>query len=224
MSVIVKRVDRPPREVVEGFKNLSVSTVHEAMGKETANVMDPGIKPIAPGMKVAGSALTVLCFPADNITVHKALTLAQAGDILVVAGHGIASAMWGGQFTFQAKHRGVAGVVVDGSVRDVGEIRAVNFPCFARIVSPMGSAKETPGSINVPIQCGGVIVRPGDIILGDDDGVVALPKERAAEVLQKAKERKDREEAMKQMFQQGKTSFEIYGFEKIFQQKGVKEV
>lgn len=223
MSVVVKRVERPPREVVEEFKNLTVSTVHEALGKETANAMDPGVKPIAPGMKVAGAALTVLCFPADNITVHKALTLALTGDVLVVCGHGIPSAMWGGQFTFQAKLKGLAGVVVDGSVRDVGEIRNVNFPCFARIISPMGSAKETPGSINVPVQCGGVIVRPGDIILGDDDGVAVVPKEKAVEVLQRAKERKAKEEAMKQMFRQGRTSFEIYGFEKIFQQKGVKE-
>lgn len=224
MSVVVRRIERPPRDVVEGFNSVGVSTVHEAMGKETANVMDPDIKPIAPGTKLVGVAMTVLCFPADNITVHKALTLAEAGDVLVVAGHGITSAMWGAQFTFQARLKGVAGVVIDGSVRDVAEIRQANFPCFARIISPMGSAKETPGSINIPIECGGIIVRPGDIVIGDDDGVVVVPPDKAVEVLNKAKERQAKEEDMKRIFKQGKSSFEIYGFNAIFQKKGVKEV
>jgi 4-hydroxy-4-methyl-2-oxoglutarate aldolase len=125
--------------------------------------------------------------------------------------------------TFQAKLSGVAGVVIDGSARDIAELKSANFPCFARYVSPMGSAKANPGSINVPIQCGGVIVRPADIIIGDDDGVTVVPKEMANEVLKKAREKQSKEQAMRKMFEKGKTSFEIYKFQSIFDKKEVRE-
>lgn len=223
MGVVVREIKRPPADVVERFRGLGAATVHEALGKETANVMDWPIKPIHSGMKVAGPAVTALCFPSDNITVHKALTLVSPGDVLVIDGHGVPGAMWGGQLSYQAKIWGLSGVVVDGSVRDVEEIRRMNFSCFARLVTPMGSAKGTPGSVNVPVQCGGVLVSPGDIVLGDDDGVVVVPRDMAESVLARSQERLKKEEAMRELFEQRRTSFDIYGFEKTFAQKGVEE-
>lgn len=223
MGVIVREVRRPPRETVARFRGLSAATVHEATGKDSANVMDWSIKPILAGMRVAGPAITVLCFPSDNLTVHKALTLVAPGDVLVIGAHGVPGAMWGAQLSYQAKVWEVAGVVVDGSVRDVEEIRKMNFPCFTRLVTPMGSAKSTPGSINVPVQCGGVLVNPGDIVVGDDDGVVVVPQDKAESVLARSRERLKKEEEMRKLFDQKKTSFDIYGFEKTFSQKGVEE-
>jgi 4-hydroxy-4-methyl-2-oxoglutarate aldolase len=224
MSIVVKQVERLSQQLIEEFRNLAASTVHEALGGGTANVMDPGIKSVWEGAKLVGSALTVQCFPADNITIHKAVTLAQPGDVIVVNAHGAIGVMWGSQIAFQSKLHGVAGVVIDGSARDVAQLKKMNFPCFARYVSPLGSAKANPGSVNVPIQCGGVIVRPADIIIGDDDGVTVVPKERTSEVLKKAEERESKEKAMREMFKEGKTSFDIYNFQSTFDKKGVKEI
>lgn len=224
MSIIIKQIERLSPRLIEEFECLTASTVHEALGRETANVMDPGIKPVWEGATLVGSALTVQCFPADNITIHKAITLAQSGDVIVVNAHGAIAAMWGSQMAFQSKLHGVAGVVIDGSARDVAQLKKMSFPCFARHVSPLGSAKANPCSVNVPIQCGGVIVKPADIIVGDDDGVTVVPKERASEVLKKAKERESKEEAIREMFKEGKTSFDIYNFQSIFDSRGVKEI
>ena len=223
-GVVVRKVKRPPKELVDKFRDLSVSTIHESIGKNVRSVMDPGIKPIALGMKLAGTAITVQSYPGDNITVHRAMALAEPGDVLVIDGGGILGVMFGAQMAYQCRRQGVAGVVVDGSVRDVAEIRRMNFPCFARIISPQGSVKENPGSINIPIKCGGVIVRPGDIIVGDDDGVVVVRPENAEEVLEKATQREKREEEIRKLIDQGKTSYELYNFEKIFREKGVREV
>ncbi|HIQ30320.1 MAG TPA: 4-carboxy-4-hydroxy-2-oxoadipate aldolase/oxaloacetate decarboxylase [Candidatus Caldiarchaeum subterraneum] len=223
-GIVVKKIKRPPRELVERFRNLSVSTLHEAIGKNVRNLMDPGIKPVAPEMKLVGTAVTVQCYPGDNITVHRAMALAEPGDVLVIDGGGILGVMFGAQMAYQSHRQGIAGVVVDGSVRDVAEIRRMGFPCFARVISPQGSAKENPGSINIPIKCGGVVVRPGDIIVGDDDGVVVVRPENAGEVLEKAIERERREEELRKLMDQGRTSYELYNFEKIFREKGVKEV
>jgi len=223
-GIVVKRIKRPPKDIVNQFRNFSVSTIHEAVGKNVQSVMDPGIKPVAPDMKLVGTAVTVQCYPGDNVTVHRAMALAEPGDVIVVDGGGVVGVMFGAQMAYQARRQGIAGVVVDGSVRDVAEIRRMNFPCFARLVSPQGSAKENPGSINIPIKCGGVVVRPGDIIVGDDDGVVVVKPENAVEVLEKAAQREKREEEFRKLIDQGKTSYELYNFEKIFREKGVREL
>jgi 4-hydroxy-4-methyl-2-oxoglutarate aldolase len=224
MSIVVKQVERPSQHLVEEYKSLTASLVHEAIGREIANVMDPGIKPVWEGSKIVGPALTVQCFPADNLTIHKAVSLAQPSDVIVINAYGAIAAMWGSQMAFQAKLKGVAGVVIDGSARDIAELRNMNFPCFARYINPIGSAKANPGSINVPVQCGGVIVEPADIVIGDDDGVTVVPKEMASEVLKRARERESKEQAMREMFKEGKTSFDIYNFQSIFDKKGVKEI
>ena len=224
MSIIVRNIQRPTRAIVEKFKTLSVSTVYEAIGKDAKVVMDSSIKPIAAGMKLAGPAITVQSYPADNITVHRAMLLAQPGDVIVVAAHGSLGAMWGAQMTYQAMKQGIAGVVVDGAIRDAAEIREMGFPCFTKIISPIGSAKENPGSINIPIQCGGVVVNPGDIIVGDDDGVVVVQWKSAEEVLEKALKRKAKEREFRKLMDQGKTLFELYGFDRVFKESKVKEV
>ncbi|MCS7094451.1 MAG: 4-carboxy-4-hydroxy-2-oxoadipate aldolase/oxaloacetate decarboxylase [Thaumarchaeota archaeon] len=222
-SIVYRDFPKLPREIIDAFKDLGASTVYESISKEYRCVMDPEIKPIAQDVKLVGPALTVNSYPADNVTVHRAMALAKPGDVIVIAASGLLGVMWGGLMSYQAKRQGIAGVVVDGSVRDVAEIRRMGFPVFARHVSPIGSSKMHPGSINVPVICGGVLVKPGDVIVGDDDGVVVVPREIAAEVLQRAKQREERERESRRLYDQGKTSYEIYGFEKVFREKGVQE-
>ncbi len=222
-SVVYRDFQRPPPEIVNAFKEFGASTVYESIGREYRCVMDPAIKPIAPDTKLVGPALTVHCYPGDNITVHRAMALAKPGDVIVVAAGGQIGVMWGGLMSYQAMKQGIAGVVVDGSVRDVAEIRRMGFPVFARYISPIGSTKLHPGSINVPVICGGVLVRPGDLIVGDDDGVVVVPREILNEVLERARQREKRERETLTLYDQGKTSYELYGFDKVFREKGVPE-
>ena len=150
------------------------------------NTMDADIKSVNPGKGVAGRAYTVDCYPGSIITCHKALGEVEPGQILVINGHGDPSgAMWGGLMSLEAIQRGVAGVVVDGAVRDVDTIRELGLPVFARHVTPCVGSNRTVGSTGNPIVCGGVIVRTGDLIIADDDGVVVVPEERIEEVLQR---------------------------------------
>lgn len=224
LAVIVKNIDRPDRGLVESFAKIGIATIHESMGKEMNTVMHHSIRPIRNGMKLLGAAVTVDSFPADNLTLHVGMTLCKKGDVLVVNGHGIPGVMFGAQMAFQCIQHGVAGIVVDGAVRDSEELVAMGFPTFAKIISPLGSAKSTPGSVNVPVQCGGVLVNPGDIIVGDDDGVVVIPRTIAAETLERSKVRLTKEEKAKQEYARGKTSMELNEFEKILKARGVREV
>jgi 4-hydroxy-4-methyl-2-oxoglutarate aldolase len=224
MPVIVKNFERPDSNLVSAFSEIGVATIHECIGKETNNAMDYAIKPIERGMKLAGPAVTVDSFLADNITVHVAMTLCKPGDILVVNGHGMPGVMFGGQMATQSMEHKIGGIVVDGAVRDSQEIRKIGFPCFAKIISPIGSAKSTPGSINIPIHCGGVLVTPGDVIVGDDDGVVVVPRKQAREVLEKARKRLEKEEKDRELYRKGMTSAQMNEFDKILKAKGVREV
>jgi 4-hydroxy-4-methyl-2-oxoglutarate aldolase len=223
MSIVYRTFVRPSKELIDGFKELGASTAYESIGKDYRCVMDPSIKPIAPATKLVRPALTIQCYPGDNVTVHKAMTLAQYGDVLVIDAGAQIGVMWGAMMTYQAMHQGIAGVVVDGSVRDVAEIRKMGFPVFARYISPIGSSKIHPGSLNIPIVCGGVLVKPGDIVVADDDGVAIVPKQIAAEVLERARQREERERKTKELYDMGKTSYELYGFDKVFKEHDVPE-
>lgn len=224
LDEIILEVEKPPEALVKKFQRHSVSTLCEVMGKR--GFMTHEIKPIQPNMKVVGPVFTVFCHVGDNLMLHKALELAEKGDVLVVnaGGYKEAGGMWGEIMTLAAKARGVAGLVIDGAVRDIAAIRELGFPVFARAVSPGGTVKESLGFINKPVLCGGLIVNPGDIVVGDDDGVVVVPRNIAEDAADKAEAREKREEEVKKLIQQGKSTMEIYGFDKVLRQKGVKEV
>ena len=148
------------------------------------NTMSAAVKPLAPGTRLIGQARTVACMVGDNSAVHAALRLVREGEVLVIGAGGYGgTAIWGGLLTRAAIARGLAGVVVDGAVRDVAEIRALGFPCFAAAAVPAGPHKGFGGVLDGPIACAGCTVTPGDIVLGDDDGVAVVPRERAAAVL-----------------------------------------
>ena len=218
---IYRRINRPDPELSRSFAGISSATVHESLPKGGTNVMHHSLKPVRLGMKVSGPAVTVESALADNLTVHVALTLCQPGDVLVVDAHGTAGVMFGAQMAYQAMRHGIAGIVVDGAVRDTEEIGRMGFPTFASLVSPLGSSKSTPGSVNVPVKCGGVLVTPGDIVVGDDDGVVVVPRAAAAGVLVRARARAEKEEKTRALYDQGKTSMELNGYDRLLEEKNI---
>ena len=177
---IVTDLPRPAPELVARFRGIASSNAADAMGR--FHFMDPGITSRS-GMAACGVAITVSCRPGDNLMVHKALEVAEPGDVVVVTTNGnTTSAVFGELMCHAAVAARLGGIVVDGAIRDVSEIADLSFPAFSRSVSPGGCDKDGPGEINVPIACGGTAVMPGDIVLGDEDGVVVVPREAAEEV------------------------------------------
>jgi regulator of RNase E activity RraA len=174
----------PPRladDIVERFRGLAAPNLADAMGR--FNFMDPGIRSRS-GFPLCGRAVTVQCRPADNLMVHKALQVAEPGDIVVVSTCGnTVSAVFGEMMCHTAALKKLGGIIVDGAIRDIDGIRRLGFPAYSRSVSPGGCDKDGPGEINVPIACGNTVVMPGDIIVGDDDGVAVIPRDYTAEVL-----------------------------------------
>lgn len=220
---MVRNFDRPDQRLIRQLGKFQVATLHESLGKETDCVMTHEIRPIQQSMRLIGPALTVDCSPADNLTLHLAMTLAKKGDVLLVNGHGSQGVMFGGVMCLQCKILGVKGIVIDGAVRDVSEISSMNFPCFARFISPKGSSKAVFGSINTPIQCGGVLVRPGDIICGDSDGIVVIPQERAASVLKTSTQKKLTEDYNRRLIRKGSTTYEIMHLGEKLKASNVRE-
>ncbi len=188
---IVSGVDRPSEDVVAAFRGKASSNVADAMGR--FHFMDPGMKSRT-GLPLSGVAITVNARPGDNLMVHKALEVAQPGDVVVVSTTGnTTSAVFGELMGHTAKGAKLGGIVVDGAIRDVDGLKALEFPAFSRTVSPGASDKDGPGEINVPISCGNTVVMPGDIVVGDDDGLAVVPREDAAEVLEQVLALEERE-------------------------------
>ena len=178
-------LDAPPRlddDLVKRFADAASSQLADAMGR--FNFMDPGIQPRS-GLPLCGLAVTVNCRPGDNLMVHKALEVAEPGDIVVVNTCGnVTNAVVGEMMCTIAAAKRIGGIVVDGAIRDVEAITHIGMPAFSRSISPGACDKDGPGEVNVPISCGGTVVAPGDVVVGDADGVVVVPRAHAAEVLQ----------------------------------------
>jgi regulator of RNase E activity RraA len=189
---IIENTPRPPAELVEAFRGKASSNVADAMGR--FRFMDPGIASRT-GLPLSGMAVTVNARPGDNLMVHKALEVAQPGDVVVVSTNGnTTSAVFGELMCHTAVGAGIAGIVVDGAIRDVDGLTALGFPAFSRTLSPGACDKDGPGEINVPIACGNTPVMPGDIIVGDQDGVAVVPQEDASEVLERVRALEEREQ------------------------------
>jgi 4-hydroxy-4-methyl-2-oxoglutarate aldolase len=184
-SPIRLQIERPSPDLVEGFKKLSPTALADFLA--LPSVMRPGIRPLWPDMpRIAGPAFTVRTARHDNLMLHAAIYRAEPGDVIVVQAGDAEMAVAGGNVCAVAQRHGVAGFVIDGVVRDVGEARANGFPIFARGASPIPGAKEGPGAINGTITCGGIKVHPGDVIVADEEGIVVVPRAQAAELLKKA--------------------------------------
>lgn len=186
---IATELERPPSKLIEAFRSMSASVVADALGG-LGGVMTAEIRKLSgrPGT-VCGPALTVKTRPHDNLMVHKAVDLVQPGDILVVDADGVTTGAILGELLIRTlRKKGAVAVVVDGAIRDIAALKTLDIPVFARGVTPLGPHKDGPGEINFPVACGGVSVRPGDLVVADDDGVVVVPMEAAAVVLEKAEQ------------------------------------
>lgn len=218
---VVRTYARVEPGLVEQFREVGVASVHEAQEKRGA--MDAGIKPIYPGLRLLGTALTVRCQPGDNLMLHKALDIVQPGEVIVCDIGGWQGGPWGELTTVSALARGCSGLVIDGFVRDGRRIRELAFPVFSRGLSVNGTFKEHIGLVNHPISCGGVIVRAGDLLLGDDDGVCVVQREAAPHVLEKVRQRDELEARLRSRFEAGETFWSVSGFGELARSKGLVE-
>jgi 4-hydroxy-4-methyl-2-oxoglutarate aldolase len=192
------------------LRSLGAATVYEAQGAKGA--IDSGIKPIDKASRLVGPALTVDTRPADNLMLHYALLKARPGDVLVVDAKGFVEAgPWGDVLTAAAMKRGIAGLVIHGAVRDANAIESMGFPVFCRGLSIKGTGKVHPGKVNVPVCIGDVVIRPGDIIVGDRDGVVVVSADEVSTVLESARAREAKEEAFRLAIEQGASTAELLG-------------
>lgn len=206
-------------DLLARYRDITAATAHEAMGRKGA--LDSAIKPIRRGMRVLGPAFTCLCPPGDNLTLHAALKLAKPGDVLICAAAGFTEqGLFGDVMASCAKGKGLAGLVVDGGVRDAADIDRIGFPVFSRSISIKGAVKETLGPINQPIVVGGELVSPGDLIIGDDDGVVAIPAALIEETVATCIEREAKEKRFREALLQGNTTWEMLGLNALMEKKG----
>jgi 4-hydroxy-4-methyl-2-oxoglutarate aldolase len=222
MYDVVKNFPRPDRSLVEALGKVQTATLHEAMGKRGA--LPHYIKPIGLECALCGVAFTVKSRPGDNLMLHKALTLACPRDVLVVDNDGFLEAgLWGEIITIAAMQKGIVGIVTNGAVRDTKQIRDLGFPVFCAGISIKGTTKAVPGKINNPIGFEGVIVNPGDIVIGDDDGLVVIPWGEAEQVLGAARTRKKSEAELIKKIKAGHSIMELLGFDEAYKRLGLSE-
>lgn len=193
---------RPPAAILEAFRNTPTSVISDNLARLAGAV---GLRPFHNGAKLVGTAFTVRTRPGDNLAIHQALSMVGKGDVIVVDGGGDETRALVGEIMKEiAQHRGAAGYVIDGAIRDVAAFAASDFPCFARAVIHRGPYKNGPGEINVPVAIGGSIVSPGDIVVGDEDGVVSFPQSAAAALLELVTAQIKREEETLRSIREGR--------------------
>jgi 4-hydroxy-4-methyl-2-oxoglutarate aldolase len=222
-NVVVTGCPRADQDAVAQLAGYGVATVHEAIGR--AGYLGPGIRPVYPRSRLGGTAVTAVCWPGDNLMIHAAVEQCRPGDVLVVT---TTSACTDGGFgellATAAQYRGVLGLVTTGGVRDVAALHAMQFPVFAAAVSAQGTVKATAGAVNVPISVGGQQIWPGDAVLGDDDGVVVVPRSGVGAALAAARARAEKEDAARADFRAGQLGLDRYGLRAVLAQLGVEYV
>ncbi|MEO1064518.1 MAG: 4-carboxy-4-hydroxy-2-oxoadipate aldolase/oxaloacetate decarboxylase [Actinomycetota bacterium] len=221
--VVVTEIERAEPEVVDELGRAGAATVHEAMGRR--GFVGAGFRARQRGARIAGSAVTVLSHPGDNLMTHAAVEQCREGDVLVVAMTAPSTdGGFGDLLATALQVRGVRGLVTEAGVRDTAELRAMGFPVWSRHVSCQGPVKVHAGSVNVPVVLGGVVVRPGDVVCADDDGVVVVPRPDAPDVLGAARDRLAQEEVTRQRFEAGELGLDVYGLRAELERLGVEYV
>lgn len=216
---VIRHFERPSPDLVEGASIFNPATLHEAQGRIGA--LHSRIKPIYPGMKVCGPATTVTCHPVDNLMITVAISMAKPGDVLVVAAGGdTEQGLFGEVLTTACMAKGIVGIVTDGGVRDGPAIHQRGFNAFCAGLSIKGTSKETVGAVNHPVVVGGVLIRPGDLVSGDDDGVVIVRKEDIEEVCRVSAAREAKEREIMSSLEKGIDILELNSVRKALELKG----
>jgi 4-hydroxy-4-methyl-2-oxoglutarate aldolase len=222
-GTVVRNIRRADGAAIEALGKLGVATVHEAQGR--TGLMAPYLRPLWRGARVAGSAVTALCAPGDNWMIHVAAEVLKPGDILVVGCMSEnADGAFGELLATSLKARGAKGIVIDMGCRDAAEIRDLKFPVWSRAISARGTVKATLGSVNVPVVVAGLQVKPGDVVVADDDGVVLVNRTQALDVARSGQEREKKEAATRARLQKGELGLDIYGMRKPLEEKGLKYI
>ncbi|WTX02454.1 4-carboxy-4-hydroxy-2-oxoadipate aldolase/oxaloacetate decarboxylase [Streptomyces canus] len=221
MGVIVTDPPKADLRDVDALAQYGVATVSEAMGR--TGLLGPAVRPVQQGVRVAGTAVTVLSWPGDNLMIHAAVEQCGEGDILVVTTTSpCTDGLFGELFATALQQRGVRGVVTNTGIRDTQELRDMGFAAWSSAVSSQGTVKATGGSVNVPIAIDGQVIRPGDVILADDDGVVVVPRERARETIERSAAREAKEAATRAAFVEGQLGLDRYGLRETLKRLGVE--
>lgn len=224
--VIYREIPPIAPALLERAKGFAVADLHEGLGAVAgrAGLMAPAMRPIFPGAKLCGQAVTCYNYPGDNLMLHAAIKLAQKGQIIVATNGGSAQgALWGEMVTVFCRLKGIGGAVVDGAARDIGPIRELGFPVFSTAISASHPEKRGPGSANVPVVMAGITVNPGDLILGDDDGVLVVPPRYLEAAMNAAQARVDKETQFREKLAAGKTMFELLNLQPLMDAAGIEE-
>ncbi|MFJ8933883.1 4-carboxy-4-hydroxy-2-oxoadipate aldolase/oxaloacetate decarboxylase [Streptomyces sp. NPDC102340] len=220
-GVIVTNPPKAEPKDVDALSGYGVATVHEAMGR--TGLLGHHLRPNQQDTRIAGTAVTVLSWPGDNLMIHAAVEQCGEGDILVVTTTSPSTdGMFGELFATALQKRGVRGIVTNAGIRDTSELREMGFHAWSAAVSAQGTVKATGGSVNVPVVIGGETIRPGDVIVADDDGVVVVPRERAAEAAEKSQAREEKEAATRAAFLEGQLGLDRYGLRDTLKRLGVE--